>query len=193
MYTIEVIKGNIVDCDTEAIVNAANEDLIDGSGVCGAIFEAAGYKKMQEACSKIGHCNIGEAVITEGFNLKAKYVIHTVGPKYRDIRRAYKYTIEEIEMNGFDNIIINEEVSNKQLYKAYTNSLILAEKNAIKSITFPTISAGTYGYSIELATKIELEAINDYNNTNTCIEKVIICAFMNETYETLIKFMKNFN
>lgn len=150
---------------------------------------------MQEACSKIGHCNISEAVITEGFNLKAKYVIHTVGPKYRDMRRAYKYTIEEIEKIGFDNLIINEEVSNKQLNKAYTNSLILAEKNAIKSITFPTISASTYGYPIELATKIELEAINDYNNnnTNTCIEKVVICAFMNETYEALIKFIKNYN
>lgn len=195
MYKVEIIKGNIVDCDTEAIVNAANEGLIGGSGVCGTIFKAAGYKKMQEACNKIGHCNIGEAVITEGFNLKAQYVIHTVGPKYIDMRRAHKYTVEEIEKIGFDNIIINEELSNKQLNNAYINSLILAEKNGIKSIAFPTISAGTYGYPIELATKIELEAINDYNNNNpnTCIEKVVICTFTNETYEALIKFMKNSN
>lgn len=67
MFIIEVIKGNITNCDTEAIVNAANEGLIGGNGVYGAIFEAAGYEEMQEACNKIGHCNIGEAVITEGF------------------------------------------------------------------------------------------------------------------------------
>lgn len=192
MLTIEIIKGNIVDCDTEAIVNAANEDLIGGSGVCGAIFEGAGYEEMQEACDKIGHCDIGEAVITDGFNLKAKYVIHTVGPIYCDTRRAYNYTIEEIEKIGYDNIIINEELSNKQLYNAYTNSLKLAEENGIKSIAFPTISAGAYGYPIDLACKIEIDAINDYrkNNPNSCIEKVVICAFMDETYDALIKFNK---
>ena len=192
MLTIEIIKGNIVDCDTEAIVNAVNEDLIGGSGVCGAIFEEAGYEEMQEACDKIGHCDIGEAVITDGFNLKAKYVIHTVGPIYCDSRRAYKYTIEEIEKIGYDNIIINEELSNKQLYNAYTNSLKLAEENGIKSIAFPTISAGAYGYPIDLACKIEIDAINDYrkNNQNSCIEKVVICAFMDETYDALTKLYK---
>lgn len=195
MFIIEVIKGNIADCDTEAIVNAANEGLIGGNGVYGAIFEAAGYEEMQEACNKIGHCNIGEAVITEGFNLKAQYVIHTVGPKYCVPRRAYNYTIDEIEKIGYDNIIVNEELSNKQLYNAYTNSLKLAEDNNIKSIAFPTISAGAYGYPIDLAVKIELEALNDYNknNPNTCIEKVVISAFMDETYEALIKFINEAN
>ncbi len=195
MFSIEIIKGNIVDCDTEAIVNAANEGLYGGSGVCGAIFEGAGYAKMQDACRKIGHCNIGEAVITEGFDLKAKYVIHAVGPKYRDINRAYKYTIEEIEEIGYENIIVNEKLTNKQLYDAYKHSLMLAEKNKITSIAFPTISAGVYGYPIDLAAKIEIDAINDYrrNHPNSCIRKVVICAFMDKTYDVLIRLSKEIN
>ena len=80
MRTIEIRKISITDLDTDAVVNAANEGLRAGSGVCGAIFQAAGAAKLQEACDKIGHCDTGSAVITPGFNLKAKYIIHAVGP-----------------------------------------------------------------------------------------------------------------
>jgi O-acetyl-ADP-ribose deacetylase len=168
---IEIVKGNIIDCDTEAIVNAANTNLYAGGGVCGAIFEAAGYKKMEEACKKIGHCDTGNAVITCGFNLKSKYVIHAVGPMYID-------DIEE-----------NVKITNSQLYYAYINSLILAEENGIKSIAFPIISAGIYGYPLPKALEIEKNAINDYfkNHDNSCIEKIVICAYTAEIYNALIK------
>lgn len=81
MSTIEIRKVSITALDTDAIVNAANDGLWAGSGVCGAIFKAAGYNQLQEACNKIGHCDTGSAVITPGFNLKAKYIIHAVGPQ----------------------------------------------------------------------------------------------------------------
>ena len=81
MSTIEIRKTSITDLDTDVIVNAANEGLWAGGGVCGAIFKKAGYDQLQEACSKIGHCDTGSAVITPGFHLKAKYIIHAVGPR----------------------------------------------------------------------------------------------------------------
>ena len=84
MSTIRIRKIDITDLDTDAIVNAANEGLWAGSGVCGAIFAAAGHDRLQAACNKIGHCDTGSAVITDGFDLKAKYIIHAVGPVYRD-------------------------------------------------------------------------------------------------------------
>ena len=80
---IILLKQSIVDSNCEAIVNAANDALMAGGGVCGAIFRAAGYRELQDACDKIGGCKTGNAVITPGFNLKAKYVIHAVGPIYR--------------------------------------------------------------------------------------------------------------
>ena len=84
MSTIEIRKISITDLDTDAIVNAANEGLLAGGGVCGAIFKKAGYNQLQEACNKIGHCHTGGAVITPGFHLKAKYIIHAVGPRWKD-------------------------------------------------------------------------------------------------------------
>ena len=80
MRTIEIRKISVTALDTDAIVNAANEGLLAGGGVCGAIFKAAGYHQLQEACNQIGHCDTGSAVITPGFNLRAKYIIHAVGP-----------------------------------------------------------------------------------------------------------------
>ena len=88
MSTIEIRKISITDLDTDAVVNAANSGLWAGSGVCGAIFSAAGHAKLQEACSRIGHCDTGSAVITPGFDLKAKYIIHAVGPVYKDGRHG---------------------------------------------------------------------------------------------------------
>ena len=88
MSSIEIQKISIVDLDTDVIVNAANSGLLAGGGVCAAIFEAAGYDKLTKACNKIGHCKIGSAVITPGFDLKAKYIIHAVGPIYSDGRHG---------------------------------------------------------------------------------------------------------
>ena len=99
---ISIKKISITELETDAIVNAANEHLLAGSGVCGAIFAAAGHRELQEACNKIGHCNTGDAVITPGFHAKAKYIIHAVGPRYRDgnhsepeqLYRAYRKSLE---------------------------------------------------------------------------------------------------
>ena len=130
---LSLIEGDITRQDTEAIVNAANKGLRGGGGVDGAIHRAGGPKILEE-CIKIGGCETGEAVITTGGNLKARYVIHTVGPVYRD---------------GLHN-------EPKLLENAYKNSLELASSRGIKSIAFPSISTGAYGYPLEEAAKIAL-------------------------------------
>ncbi|MBR5518301.1 MAG: macro domain-containing protein [Clostridia bacterium] len=135
-----IIRNDITRLETDAIVNAANVHLKEGGGVCGAIFAAAGKEKLQKACDKIGGCNVGEAVITKGFGLKASYIIHTVGPVY-----------------GKDPL--NEE---KQLYSCYLNSLELAKNNNLNSIAFPLISSGIYGYPKAEAIKIATRAIKDF-------------------------------
>ncbi len=137
---LNIIRDDITKLTVDAIVNAANERLLAGGGVCGAIFKAAGEDILQKACNEIGHCGIGEAVITNGFNLKAKYVIHTVGPVY-----------------GRDPL--NEE---QQLYSCYANSLKLAMEKGIESIAFPLISSGIYGYPKAEALKIASGAIKDF-------------------------------
>ena len=139
-----IIRADITKMKTDAIVNAANSRLLAGGGVCGAIFSAAGADKLQAACNKIGFCGIGEAVITKGFDLKAKFVIHTVGPIY-----------------GQDPV--NEE---SQLYSCYKNSLVLAKENRLNSIAFPIISSGIYGYPKTEAIKIATRAIKDFLKEN---------------------------
>ena len=114
-----IIRNDISKSKTDAIVNAANTSLQMGGGVCGAIFKAAGADKLQKACNKLAPINTGEAVITEGFNLAAKYIIHTAGPVYRDGKQG-------------------EE---KQLRSCYLNSLELAVKHNCESIAFPLISS----------------------------------------------------
>jgi len=137
---IEIVKNSITNMDTEAVVNAANSGLRAGGGVCGYIFEAAGYRELQEACNKIGHCNTGDAVITPGFKMKNKYIIHAVGP------------IWEGGNNG----------ERALLYGAYYNSLLRAKENNISSIAFPLISAGIFGYPIDKAWKVAIEAVSDF-------------------------------
>ncbi len=126
---VKICKKSIVDLDVDAIVNAANEDLKPGSGVCGAVFKAAGYDKLQAACKTIGHCDTGGAVITEGFDLKAKYIIHAVGPKW----------------NGGRN---KEECL---LYDAFYKSLVLAKGKECHSVGLPLISTGVYRFPKEKA------------------------------------------
>ncbi len=138
--TFKIVKNDITKMETEAIVNPTNEDLQMGWGVSGAIFSVAGIDDLQEECNSLGKCPIGKAVITDGYKLPAKHIIHTVGPVW----------------TGGNN---NEE---NFLYSAYMSSLKLALKNEIKSISFPLISSGTYGYPIEKAIEVAVRAIEDF-------------------------------
>ncbi len=150
MSMIEIRKIGITELDTDAIVNAANDGLWAGGGVCGAIFNAAGYDQLQAACNKIGHCDTGSAVITPGFKLKAKYIIHAVGPRWTD---------------GMHN-------EPKLLYGAYRNSLELAVKYGCRSIGFPLISAGIFGYPVDQAWRKALQACSDFIKKGNQIDMV---------------------
>jgi len=136
---LELVEGDITQQDTEAIVNAANPSLLGGGGVDGAIHRAGGPQILDE-CRKIGGCPPGEARITTGGRLKAKFVIHTVGPIYHGGQR------------GEAQVLAN----------AYRNSLALASQHGIQSVAFPSLSTGAYGYPIELAAPIALRTVMDY-------------------------------
>lgn len=163
MKKISIIKKGITDFDTDAIVNAANSRLRMGSGVCGAIFREAGESNLQEACQKIGFCETGNAVITPGFNLKAKYIIHAVGPIWN---------------GGRDN-------EPQLLYNSYANSLKLAKENEIHSITFPLISAGIFGYPKERAWQTAIEACKDFLAENSNYDMQINFAVLEDSIKEL--------
>ena len=158
MSSISIQKISITDLGTDAIVNAANAGLQAGGGVCGAIFKAAGYDRLQEACNKIGHCNTGSAVITPGFGLKAKYVIHAVGPMWKDGKHG------EPEL----------------LYGAYYRSLELAVWNGCRSVGFPLISAGIFGYPLEGAWTEAFEACKDFLDKHDKTDLDIVFAVLND-------------
>ena len=160
---IEIKKIGITELNVDAIVNAANSQLLEGGGVCGAIFHDAGSNELTEACSKIGKCATGNAVITPGFNLSAKYIIHAVGPVWQ----------------GGNN---NEA---ELLYNAYKNSLILAKENDCHSIAFPVISSGIYGYPKNEAWKIAIEACDNFLNDNSDYSINIIFAVLSDESKTL--------
>jgi len=168
---IQIIFGDITRQAVDAIVNAANESLLGGGGVDGAIHSAAG-KELDLACRKIhdekGGCKTGDAVITTGGNLPAKFVIHTVGPVWRGGKQ------QETEL----------------LRSAYLSSLRLASENGIKSIAFPNISTGIFGFPKEQASKIAVSAVVDFlNNNKTSIENVIFVCFDQENYELYKKLV----
>lgn len=143
--SFEIVQQDITKLKVDAIVNAANTELKMGDGVCGAIFRAAGASKLQEACDKLAPIKIGEAVITPSFNLPAKYVIHTAGPIYSQWSR---------------------EENRRLLHNAYTNSLKLAVEYGCKSIAFPLISSGIYGYPKDEALEVALTAIKEFLQEN---------------------------
>ncbi len=164
MNRIELYKDDITKLKVDAIVNAANTSLLGGGGVDGAIHRAAG-KELLEECRTLNGCPTGEAKITKGYNLPAKYVIHTVGPVW----------------NGGKH---NEE---KLLASCYKNSLKLAIENKIKSIAFPAISTGVYRFPLELATKIAIGEVKDFLSNNDTFEKIIFVCFDERTYNSYNK------
>lgn len=158
MSLIEIRNIGITKLDTDAVVNAANTGLWEGGGVCGCIFRDAGSKEMTAACQKIGHCDEGAAVITPGFRLPAKYVIHAVGPRWC----------------GGEN---NEP---QLLYSAYMQSLLLAKENGLHSIGFPLISAGIFGYPLDGAWERAIEACKDFVQSNPDYGIKIIFAVLDD-------------
>ncbi len=158
MSSIEIQKIGITNLDTDAIVNAANEGLWGGSGVCGAIFRDAGSAEMTKACNAIGGCKTGDAVITPGFRLPAKYVIHAVGPVWQG----------------------GEHDEPRLLYSAYEKSLILAKEKGLHSIGFPLISAGIYGYPKDKAWRKAIQACKDFIGNNPDHDIKIIFAVLDD-------------
>jgi O-acetyl-ADP-ribose deacetylase len=152
--TIQLVQGDITYEETDAIVNAANSSLLGGGGVDGAIHRAGGAAILEE-CKKIGGCPTGEAVITTGGNLKARYVIHTVGPVYRGRNQG------EPEL----------------LASAYRNSMRVAKERGLTSLSFPSISTGVYGYPVPEAARIALHTVREELNNPKGIETVRFVLF----------------
>ena len=154
MPVIELIQSDITLLDVDAIVNAANTSLRGGAGVDGAIHRAAGNELMNE-CIAIGGCPTGEARITKGYNLSARFVIHTVGPVWS---------------GGNTN-------ERNLLAACYRNSLLLAIENNCTSIAFPNISCGMYGFPKELAAEIAIREVKSFLQKNKSLNKVLFCCF----------------
>lgn len=150
---ITCITGDITHMETDAIVNAANTSLLGGGGVDGAIHRAAGPELLAE-CRTIGGCPTGEARLTKGYKLKARYVIHTAGPVYSG--------------KAQDPILLTQ---------CYTNSLNLAQTNKIKSIAFPAISCGVYGYPVSQAAQIAVDTCWDFLKENKDMDNIVFVLF----------------
>ena len=157
MGEIEIIRDDITALDVDAIVNAANPTLLGGGGVDGAIHRAAGPELLAE-CRTLGGCQVGEAKITRGYRLPARFVIHTVGPFWTGGRRGEPQT----------------------LANCYRNSLLLAVENRIKTIAFPAISCGAYGYPIREATRIAVETTREFLAADDKIDKAIFVVASDE-------------
>ena len=155
---IELVKGDITELEVDAIVNAANSRLKMGGGVAGAILRKGGWS-IQEECDKIGYCPVGGAVITGAGRLKARYVIHAVGPR------------------------MGEGDEDRKLRDATLNSLKLAEKHGVRSIAFPAISTGIFGFPKDRCAKIMLRTAADYLKAGSGIERVIFCLYDDKTYQ----------
>ncbi len=166
---ILIHKGDITKLEVDAIVNAANKSLLGGGGVDGAIHRAAG-KELLEECRTLNGCQTGEAKITKGYKLHAKYVIHTVGPIWR----------------GID---FKPEEQDKQLALCYRNSLKLAVDNEVKSIAFPNISTGVYHYPLERAAKIATSEVINFAQENNSLDTIIFAIFSDENLQIYKKLL----
>ena len=160
---LELLESDITEVGTDAIVNAANSRLQHGGGVAGAIVRKGGWI-IQEESNMIGYVPVGEAAITTAGKLKAKYVIHAVGPVWRDGKK-------------------NED---EKLRNATLNSLKLADKNNLRSIAFPAISAGIFGFPIDRCAKNMLSATIEYLNRETRLERVVFCLFDNKSFKIFL-------
>jgi len=161
---LELVESDITEMATDAIVNAANSQLILDGGVAGAIRKKGG-PKIQEECHEIGSTFVGGAVITSGGDLKAKYVIHAVGPR------------------------MGEGDEDKKLKNATLNSLKVADENGLYSISFPAISTGIFGFPIDKCAEIMLRTVIDYLEGESGLERVVFCLFGNASYEVFQKHL----
>ncbi len=166
MNRIELHKGDITRLKVDAIVNAANNSLLGGGGVDGAIHRAAGPELLKYN-KKLGGCPTGEAKISPGFNLPAKNVIHTVGPIWND---------------GNNN-------EDELLAKCYLNSLKVAIENNVKTIAFPSISTGVYSFPVERAAKIAIKEVKEFLSKNPEIERITFVCFDDKNYEAYNKLL----
>jgi len=155
---IEIIEGDITKLDVDVVVNAANSSLLGGGGVDGAIHRAAGPRLLED-CRKLGGCPTGEARITEGYGLPARFIVHAVGPVWRGGGRG------EAEL----------------LASCYRNSLVLAEERGASSIAFPAISCGVYGYPVDRAARIALREVREFVKQPRTLHRVLLVCFGEET------------
>lgn len=162
---LEAVQGDITKFDVDAIVNAANTALRRGSGVCGAIFAAAG-PELDDACASLGRCETGDAVATPGFNLPARWIIHTVGPVWK---------------GG-----MSDEAT--QLASCYRRSLEVANELGAASVAFPAISTGVFGYPPDEAATL---AVNTVRSSSTPIDRVLLVAFDEETHRRYLSRLRD--